>query len=211
MKRALIIVDVQNDFCSGGTLVVPEGERVVPIINGLIASNKFNLIIGTKDWHPADHKSFASNWQGKKVFDIVKLNDSDQILWPDHCRRLSEGAQFHPDLNVARFNVIIHKGTNPEVDSYSAFKDNDGTTVTGLWGLLQENMIEEIYICGLATDYCVQATAIDAATISENEDTGEKIIVIEDACRGVALESTAKALVEMKKSGIKIIKSTEIE
>ena len=205
--KALIIVDVQNDFCKGGHLEVPNGDRVVDVINGII--QKFDVVVATQDWHPKNHKSFASNHQGKKVFDMIDLNGTQQVLWPDHCIQNTKGSDLHEMLITDKVNMIIHKGMNPEIDSYSAFADNGKGSLTGLMGYLTEHNVDQIYICGLATDYCVEATAMDAIEYGENFGI-EEIFVIEDACRGVDPVSSAKAIEEMKKNGIEIIKSEEI-
>lgn len=198
MKKALIVVDVQLDFCAGGPLEVPKGDEVVPIINDLMKSGNFDVIIATQDWHPADHLSFAENHPGKKVFDVVKLGEVDQVLWPTHCVQGTRGAQLHPDLCQDKIQYIIRKGMNVGVDSYSAFAENDGKTITGLAELMTALGVEQAYVCGLATDYCVKFTAIDA-------NTDVDVVVVRDACRGVGEESSKKALEEMLTAGIVLI------
>ena len=210
MKKALIIVDVQNDFCQYGSLAVKDGDNVVSIINDLLERVKFDVVVATQDWHPQKHKSFASSHEGKKLFDVIDLHGMQQVLWPDHCVRGTKGSDLHPGLTTSKVSMIIRKGMNMEVDSYSAFQDNDKVSPIGLWGYLQENSIDKIYVCGLATDYCVKATALDAAIASETSDSCERIYLIEDACRGVAPDTTKAAIEEMKKNGIEIIQSKEI-
>ena len=159
-RKALIIVDVQNDFCPGGALAVGEGDQVIPIINRI--HHLFDLVILTQDWHPPDHKSFASNNPGVQVGDTIDLNGIDQVMWPDHCVQGTEGANFHPDLRREESDPIFRKGTDPGIDSYSAFYDNGHLRSTGLADYLQEKGIAEIALCGLATDYCVKFSVLDA-------------------------------------------------
>jgi len=206
MKKALLIVDVQNDFCEGGTLEVKKGKEVIPVINNLVQSKQFDFIIATEDWHPRNHKSFASNHKNKNVYDVVKLNGITQVLWPDHCIQRTKGAKFHKDLILGEKYFVFKKGKNPGIDSYSGFFDNDHKTSTGLTEFLRKNNVNEIYITGLATDYCVKFTAID----SVNE--GYKTFVIKDAVRGVNIEKddSKRAFSEMKAKGCKIITSKKI-
>lgn len=163
MKKALIVVDVQNDFCEGGALEVPNASEVIPYINSLIESNIYDEIIFTQDWHPANHKSFASNNE-KNIGDVIELNGIQQFMWPDHCVQGSHGAEFHKDLNTSKINHIVRKGTNPEIDSYSAFQDNNHFMQTDLDNYLKEKNIELIEIVGLALDYCVKYTCLDAVS-----------------------------------------------
>jgi nicotinamidase/pyrazinamidase len=158
--KTLIIVDVQNDFMPGGSLAVPGGGEIVPVINDLL--DKFDLIVATQDWHPKNHKSFASAHFGKTPMDKIELNGTEQILWPDHCVQGTEGADFHPDLATNRIEAIIRKGTDPEFDSYSGFYDNNHEKSTGLAGYLREKGCEELYFCGLASDICVFYSIKDA-------------------------------------------------
>ena len=158
--KALIIVDVQNDFIPGGSLPVQDGESIIPILNQL--QRNFELVVATQDWHPGDHKSFASMHSGKKPFDVIDLNGLTQVLWPDHCVQNSPGAAFHSALDTANIEAIFRKGMNPEIDSYSGFFDNGHRKSTGLAGYLRERGVKEVYICGLAADYCVYFTALDA-------------------------------------------------
>lgn len=162
--KALIIVDVQNDFIPGGKLAVPEGDTIIPRINEL--QKKFDLVVATQDWHPANHKSFASQHEGKNPFDIIELNGIQQTLWPDHCIQGTPGANLHQDLNTNRIEAIFRKGTNPEIDSYSGFFDNGRKKNTGLHGYLQDRKVDAVYVCGLAADYCVYYTAMDALSLS---------------------------------------------
>ncbi|MCL6258725.1 bifunctional nicotinamidase/pyrazinamidase [Aquiflexum sp. TKW24L] len=202
--KALIIVDVQNDFIPGGALAVKEGDHVVPIINEL--QGKFDFIVATQDWHPADHGSFAANHPNKNVGDFIDLNGVNQILWPVHCVRDTKGAEFHPDLRTEKWKAVFKKGTNPKVDSYSGFFDNNRMGDTGLSVFLKQNGIEEVYACGLATDYCVKFTVLDA--ISE----GFKTTLIADATRAVNIreDDYLQAVDEMFKAGAKVVMAEEI-
>lgn len=164
MKKALIVVDLQNDFMPGGSLAVPEGDKIIPVINELIS--KFNLVIFTKDWHPANHKSFASQHEEKNAFETIDLNGVKQVLWPDHCVQNTPGADFHKDLDFSKIKkdfYIFKKGMDPEVDSYSGFYDNERKNSTGLNEFLNKLGVKETYICGLAGDYCCKYTAMDSA------------------------------------------------
>ena len=157
--KALIVVDVQNDFVPGGALAVPEGDRVVPLCNAL--ANSFDLVVATQDWHPADHGSFAANHPGRKVGEVIDLQGLQQILWPVHCVQNTPGAQFVHGLDTSRFARIFQKGTDPAIDSYSGFFDNGHRRSTGLGDYLRSNNVTDVYVCGLATDYCVKFTALD--------------------------------------------------
>lgn len=203
-KKALIMVDLQNDFCKGGRLEVPAGDEVIPLANQLQSS--FDIVIGTKDWHPQDHMSFASNHPGYHVGDLIEVNNLKQILWPDHCVQESKGSQVHPLLNTSRVQKWIFKGTDKTIDSYSAFFDNAHLRATGLGDYLKSLGVEEIYILGLATDYCVKFTCLDGIKL------GFKVYVIEDACRGVELREgdVARALKEMEEVGVEIVRSESI-
>ena len=160
MSEALLVIDVQNDFCPNGALAVAGGDTIVQPINAEM--DKFNTVVLTQDWHPTDHKSFASSYENKKPFDIVAMPYGDQVLWPDHCIQGSIGSRFHPDLNHTRADIIIRKGSNPAVDSYSAFYENDKVTSTGLHGYLKNRGVTKLTLVGLATDYCVAFSALDA-------------------------------------------------
>lgn len=204
-KKALLIVDIQNDFCQGGSLEVPKSEEVIPLANQLQAYFKF--IFATQDWHPKDHQSFASNQLGHSVGDVITLkNGIQQTLWPNHCVQGSKGAEFHPLLNTEAIQRIFKKGTNSEIDSYSAFYDNAHEHSTGLGDYLIKQQITDLYLIGLATDYCVKYSALDAIRLGFN------VWVIEDACRGVDLQpgDVSKALAQMRAAGVKIINSKDI-
>jgi nicotinamidase/pyrazinamidase len=202
--KALIIVDIQNDFCPGGALPVSRGNEIIPLVNGL--SRKFATVVVTQDWHPANHVSFASNHEGMNPYDQLEINGINQVLWPDHCVEGTEGAMLHPHLNTDRANIIIRKGTTPGLDSYSAFFENDRITKTGLSGYLNSLEIEEVFLCGLATDYCVFYSAMDAMR------AGFKTQVVLDACRGINVPegSLESVIEEMKVHGIQVINSREI-
>lgn len=205
-KTALIIVDVQNDFCPGGALAVPDGNAVVPVINRLAA--KFANVVLTQDWHPAGHASFASSHAGQKPFDVVALPYGPQVLWPDHCIQATPGAAFHPALAVPHAQMIVRKGYRPDVDSYSGFLEADRKTPTGLAGFLRERGIAEVVIVGLATDFCVAWTALDAVRL------GFSTTVVEDACRGIdaptiAGGTLAKAWADMTAAGVRRVTSAE--
>lgn len=204
-KTALIMVDLQNDFCPGGNLPVPDGDAVIPIANRLQAH--FNIVIATKDWHPTNHMSFASNHPGHKVGDIIKVHGFNQILWPDHCVQSSKGSEFHPDLKTDKITQIFYKGTDPAVDSYSAFYDNEHLRATGLADYLKEAGITDVYIMGLATDYCVKYSCLDAVELGFN------VYVIEDACRGVELTpgDISDALNKIEQAGVKRVKLNDLK
>jgi nicotinamidase/pyrazinamidase len=202
--RALIIVDVQNDFCPGGALAVPEGDRVVPLINRL--QPHFDLVVATQDWHPPNHGSFAGSHEGKQPGDVVDLDGLEQILWPTHCVQNAAGAAFHPGLDQTRFARVFQKGTQPGIDSYSGFFDNGHRKATGLGDYLKGQSVTDVYVCGLATDYCVKFTAIDAVEL------GFAASVIDDACRGVDLKpgDVARAIEEMRSKGVRVVRASEI-
>src|SRR5690554_425870 len=189
MKKALIIVDIQNDFLPNGKLAVYQGNEIIPIINNL--QNNFDLIITTQDWHPANHKSFAANHKDKKEFEIIDLNGLPQVLWPIHCVQGTKGAELNSELNTDAVSMIIRKGMDVETDSYSAFFDNDKRNKTGLHGYLQEHNISEIYVCGLAADYCVYYTAKDAV------DLGYTVFYIENATKFISEDSYQNAKNEL--------------
>lgn len=184
-NRVLLIVDVQNDFCAQGALPVPFGEEVIPVINRL--SRRFAHVIMTQDWHCEDHLSFATSHPGKRPYDEIDLPYGRQVLWPDHCVRDTRGAEFHPDIDVENCELIIRKGYRREIDSYSAFFENDRHTPTGLTGYLRERGLTRLFIAGLATDYCVADTALDARRL------GFEVTVIENACRGIDINGTVAA------------------
>jgi nicotinamidase/pyrazinamidase len=200
---ALLVVDIQNDFCPGGALAIPEGDKIIPVINKLIL--EFDHVLQTQDWHCLDDSSFASSHEGKEPYETINMYYGEQILWPDHCVQGSRGANFHKDLNTTKTELIIRKGFHQEIDSYSAFFENDHQTMTGLTGYLRERGISRIYIAGLATDFCVKWSAVDGT------NQGFEIVVIEDAVRGIDIDgSVAAAWEEMEQKGIKKIHSNEI-
>ncbi|MEO7338680.1 MAG: bifunctional nicotinamidase/pyrazinamidase [Caldimonas sp.] len=202
-KSALIVVDVQNCFVSGGTLAVKGGEEVVPIINKLAAA--FENIVVTQDWHTPGHVSFASAHAGKKPFETTKLAYGNQVLWPDHCVQGTPDSALHKDLSLPTAQVIIRKGFHPSTDSYSAFMEADGKTSTGLAAYLKARGIDTVYVCGLATDFCVSWTALDA------RKAGFKASVIEDASRAIDLNGSLKAAwAQMAKAGVARIQSTDV-
>jgi len=197
--KALIVVDVQKDFCEGGSLAVNDADSIVPVINDLTANGNYDVVVFTKDWHPANHKSFASNWPDNALFDVVKLGNIDQILWPDHCVAGTDGARFHENLIVEK--PIFMKGEDPEIDSYSGFYDNDHSTSTGLREYLDKMGIDEVDVCGLATDFCVKFTALDAKAC------GFDTTVLLEASRGVFMngeEDKEKTIKELEEAGIKV-------
>ena len=198
MSEALLVVDVQNDFCPNGALAVAGGDTIVQQINALM--DKFNIVVLTQDWHPTDHKSFASSHENKNPFDTVKMSYGDQVLWPDHCIQGSMGARFHPDLNHKRADLIIRKGSNPAVDSYSAFYENDKVTPTGLDGYLKDREVNKVTLVGLATDYCVAFSALDAAKL------GYDVTVRLDMARGIdSYGSMNSAIDKMSKAGVHLV------
>lgn len=202
--KALIIVDVQNDFCPGGALAVREGDAVVPIINALQPA--FDLMVATQDWHPADHLSFAANHAGKSPGEVIELDGLRQVLWPAHCVQGTAGAELVSALDTSRIACIFPKGTEREIDSYSGFFDNGHKRATGLGDFLKEQSAAEIYVAGLATDYCVKFTALDARQL------GFDTFLIEDACRGVELQpgDVRRAVEEMQAVGIRVVQSRDL-
>ena len=178
----LLVVDVQNDFCPGGRLAVPKGDEVVPLVNRL--AQRFPHVVLTQDWHPDRHESFASVHPGKKPFDIISLSYGPQVLWPDHCIQGSPGAEFHRDLQIPHAQLVLRKGHRRDIDSYSAFYENDHKTVTGLAGYLRERGLKRIMLAGLAFDFCVRYSAEDASR------EGFEVTVIEDACRGIDINGS---------------------
>ena len=203
-KSALILVDLQNDFCDGGRLEVHGGSQVIPFANQL--QDHFELIVASKDWHPADHTSFAANHPSHGIGELVKTDHIMQILWPEHCVQGSVGAAFHPDLDISRVSKIFHKGTDKNIDSYSAFFDNEHLLATGLGDYLSKQGVQDVYIMGLATDYCVKYSALDAKKL------GFEVYGMEDACRGVDLVEgdSAAAFEELRVAGIHVIASSNI-
>lgn len=202
-NSALIVVDVQNGFMPGGHLAVAHADQIIPKINQL--ATHFDNIVLTQDWHPENHISFAENHVGKNPFDTVELNYGTQVLWPSHCVQGTPDADFHPDLNISRAQLIIRKGFHPEIDSYSAFKEADHQTSTGLAGYLKERGIDTVYIVGIATDFCVAWTAIDAAKM------GFKSYVIADATKAIDLQGSLQhAWQEMLAVGVKRVVAQDI-
>lgn len=197
MIKALIIIDIQNDFTEGGSLEVPNANEIIPIVNDL--QKHFDLIIATQDWHPANHGSFASNHPGKKPFEVIKLNGLDQVLWPDHCIQGSHGAEFHPNLQTKKIHTIFRKGMDPEIDSYSGFYDNGQRKSTGLAGFLKGLEIEHLYFCGLAADYCVYYSIKDA--IRE----GFKCSLFLDATKAISSDNYSSIKKELANLGVELI------
>jgi nicotinamidase/pyrazinamidase len=193
----LLVVDVQNDFCAGGALAVPGGDEVVVKINRLATA--FAHVLLTQDWHPPGHSSFASQHPGHRPFDTIQLPYGAQTLWPDHCLQGSHGAELHPELAIPRAELILRKGYRPEVDSYSAFYENDRRTPTGLAGYLRERGLRRLFLVGLATDYCVHYSALDGRR------EGFEVVLLLDACRGLDTQgSLDKALKAMRAAGVEI-------
>ena len=199
----LLAVDLQNDFCPGGALGVPDGDAVVPIANRLV--DAFDNVVLTQDWHPKDHRSFASAYPGRLPYEMVELSYGTQVLWPDHCVQGTSGAAFHPDFDPSGAQLVIRKGFHRDIDSYSAFYENDRKTPTGLCGYLRERELHHIYICGLATDFCVAYSAVDGRR------EGFEVTVIEDACRGIDLDGSLDlALQAMRDEGVRFTTSSAV-
>jgi nicotinamidase/pyrazinamidase len=197
-REALIVVDVQRDFCPGGALAVPQGDAIVPAVNRL--AGRFAHVILTQDWHPPGHASFASAHPGRRPFETIEAAYGPQTLWPDHCVQKTEGAAFHPALDIARAELVIRKGYHPGIDSYSAFRENDRKTPTGLAGYLRERGFERVTLCGLATDFCVFFSAMDARA------AGFETAVALHASRGIDLDgSMATALAAMREAGVVLL------
>jgi nicotinamidase/pyrazinamidase len=199
----LLVVDVQNDFCPGGALAVADGDHVVPVINAL--GGRFAHLALTQDWHPADHLSFATQHPGRQPFETITTAYGAQTLWPDHCVQGTPGAAFHPGLALPRAELVLRKGFRRTIDSYSAIRENDRMTSTGLAGYLRERGITRLYLAGLATDYCVAYSALDAAEL------GFAVIVIEDACRAIDRGgSLADAVQRMRAAGVGFARSGDL-
>ena len=195
--KALIVIDVQNDFCPGGALAVAGGDEIVPLVNRL--TGEFAHVVLTQDWHPSGHSSFASTHDGRSPFETVEMAYGPQTLWPDHCVQGTKGADFHPGLEWTKAELIIRKGFRPSIDSYSAFFENDHTTPTGLAGYLRERGISELTLVGLATDFCVAYSALDAVR------SGFSATVLLDACRAIDLEGSLAAMKEeMAQAGVRL-------
>lgn len=181
-RDVLLVVDIQNDFCPGGALAVPRGDEVVPVVNRLAA--RFPHVLLTQDWHVAGHQSFASSHPGKKPYDVIEVSYGPQILWPDHCVQGTRGAAFRDDLDIPHAELIVRKGYRRDIDSYSAFFENDHRTPTGLTGYLRERGFERVFLAGLAFDFCVRYSAEDAHA------QGFRVVVVEDACRGIDVQGS---------------------
>lgn len=202
-EAALIVVDVQNDFCPGGALAVDGGDAVVPLVNAI--APRFGIRVLTQDWHPADHRSFAANHPGAAPFSSVEMPYGPQVLWPVHCVQGSRGADFHPGLDTTRADIVIRKGFRPEIDSYSAFFENDRTTPTGLAGYLRERGTTEVWLAGLATDFCVGFSALDAARL------GFRVTLLTDAARAIDLDgSLGRAMSDMAAAGVTLARAAEL-
>lgn len=199
----LLVVDIQNDFCPGGSLSVPRGDEVVPVINAL--AQKFAHVVLTQDWHPSGHLSFASSHPGKKPYDFIEVTYGAQILWPDHCVQGTKGAAFRGDLKITPAELVLRKGYHREIDSYSAFYENDRTTPTGLGGYLRERGFKRVFLAGLAFDFCVRYSADDA------HREGFETVVIEDGCRAIDIEGSAEATRALfKKLGIRCVNASAV-
>jgi nicotinamidase/pyrazinamidase len=198
--KALLLIDIQNDFLPGGALAVPEGDQIIPVVNQL--QPHFDLVVATQDWHPAEHKSFAANHTGKNAFEVIDLQGLEQVLWPSHCVQGSPGAAFAPALDLNRAAAIFRKGMDPEIDSYSGFFDNGHLKTTGLADYLHSKKVSQVFVAGLAGDYCVYFTAKDALL------EGFKTFLIEDACRPISQEGFDQAKADLKHQGGKIIQSS---
>jgi nicotinamidase/pyrazinamidase len=197
-REVLIIVDLQNDFCPGGALAVPDGDAIIPVVNQLAA--EFAHVVLTQDWHPSGHGSFASSHPGRQPFETIEIAYGAQTLWPDHCVQGTPGAEFHPALAAPHAELILRKGFRPEIDSYSAFRENDRTTSTGLAGYLRERGLGHLTLCGLATDYCVLFSALGA------REAGFTVDVVLAACRGIDLDgSLARAIAAMQDAGVVLL------
>jgi len=202
-NEALLIVDVQNDFCPGGALAVPDGDQIIPVANRLV--RLFAHVILTQDWHPRGHLSFASSHQEKEPYETIDLPYGNQILWPDHCVQGTEGADFHPGLKAGKSELIIRKGYHRQIDSYSTFFENDKTTPTGLEGYLRERDLNKLFLIGLATDFCVLYSSLDARR------HGFEVYVVEEGVRGIDVDgSLARAWQEMKEAGVHVISEADL-
>jgi nicotinamidase/pyrazinamidase len=201
---ALLVIDVQNDFCPGGSLAVPKADAIVPVVNRLMPL--FPIVVATQDWHPRDHVSFASNHPGAKPFDVVERDGFSQTLWPDHCIQGTTGAALHAALEVVSVDLILRKGRDRELDSYSAFFENDRRTPTGLAGYLRELRVHRVYLSGLATDVCVYHSARDAVKL------GLSVALVEDAARGIDVPagSLSRRLIEMREAGVEIVHAADL-
>jgi nicotinamidase/pyrazinamidase len=200
--KTLVIIDMQNDFIPGGSLEVPGGDKIIPVINRI--QEKFELVVATQDWHPKDHISFASNHTDKEPFSTIQWKGMSQILWPDHCVQMSTGADFHPDLDMGRIEAVIRKGMDKFIDSYSGFYDNRHEKSTGLAGYLRERKATELYFCGLAADVCVQFSVLDALK------EGFAVSLIEDATCPINSDEFEKIKMDLRQKGCKFAPSAEL-
>ena len=202
--KALILVDIQNDFCPGGALAVPDGDAVVAVANRM--QPLFPLVVATQDAHPPAHRSFAANHPGRSTYELIDLEGLPQVLWPVHCVAGSEGGAFHRELDTSAIAAVFPKGTDPHIDSYSGFFDNGHRKATGLGDYLRARDVDEVYVLGLATDYCVKATALDAVKL------GFRTTVVEDGCRGVELKpgDVEAAKAELRAAGVSLCQSTSV-
>jgi len=202
-RTALLVIDVQNDFIPGGQLAVPEGDQIVPLINRL--GGLFKQVVIAQDWHPSGHASFASSHPGYQPYEVIQLPYGEQVLWPEHCVQGTAGAEFHPELKLPHAQLIIRKGCNPDIDSYSAFLEADRRTTTGLAGYLKERGIDTVYMVGLALDFCVMFSALDARA------AGFNAFVVLDACRAIDRDgSLAAAMERMQTAGVGLIQSNQL-
>jgi nicotinamidase/pyrazinamidase len=203
-RSALVLVDIQNDFVPGGALAVRDGDRVAPVANSLM--DRFELIVATQDWHPRDHGSFAANHPGRRAGEVIDLNGLPQVLWPVHCVQGTRGAELVAALKRERIATVFQKGTDAGIDSYSGFFDNGHRRATGMGDWLKQRRVREIYLMGLATDYCVKFTALDGRKL------GFAVVLVEDGCRGVELYpgDVGRAVAEMKAAGVRVIQSGEL-
>lgn len=206
MTKALLLIDIQNGFCPGGNLPVPDGDTIVPVVNALMASGHYDLIVASQDWHPANHGSFASMHPGKQPFEMGMLSGKQQVMWPDHCVQGTQDAEFHPNLDISRIDYIQKKGENPDVDSYSAFRDNDQTSATGLHIYLLEKGVTQLDIAGLATDFCVKFSALDAVELLPGVTTR----FVQDASLGIDPQTVEAAIAEMQSHGVHVITSSTL-
>ena len=196
-REVLLVIDVQNDFCPGGALAVPQGDEIILAVNRLAAS--YAHVILTQDWHPRGHASFASSHPGKSPFETIEVSYGAQVLWPDHCVQGTPGAAFHFVLDIPHAELVMRKGFRPTIDSYSAFRENDHRTATGLAGYLRERGFERVTLCGLATDFCVAFSAIDG------RQAGFEVSVVTSACRGIDIDgSLAQAMRSMSEAGVSL-------
>lgn len=202
-QDVLLIIDVQNDFCPGGRLAVAGGDLIIPVIHQI--APRFEHVVLTQDWHSPRHGSFASAHAGKHAYDSIELAYGAQVLWPDHCVQGTHGAELHPDLKLPQAELILRKGFRPQIDSYSAFFENDKTTATGLAGYLRERGLKRVFLCGLAYDFCVGFSALDARRL------GFPAIVIRDACRGIDLNGSITAMeAQFTAAGVELIDSSDL-